>query len=150
MPVIILGIGSIIAMLQTVIPKGGSHWKSVASVTVVSIAASLVASLIWMPAIETPYLYGSYLAGTLGQLAQIAILGVALIVGLFFVSSYLNEKFFRGEMASLYLMVVMGMLVMVTSEDMITLFVGLELSSIGLYAIIGYVHPTRQSQGRCH
>ena len=146
MPVIILGIGSIITMLQTVFPTGGSQPKAVAAVTIASLVASIIACLLWMPTIETPYLYGSYLAGSLGQLAQVAILGVATVVGLFFFGSYLNDKFYRGEIASLYLMVVMGMLVMVTSEDLITLFVGLELSSIGLYAIIGYVHPTRQSQ----
>jgi NADH-quinone oxidoreductase subunit N len=37
------------------------------------------------------------------------------------------------------------MMVMVSSTDLITLFVGLELSSIGIYILVGYIFPNRAS-----
>jgi NADH-quinone oxidoreductase subunit N len=37
------------------------------------------------------------------------------------------------------------MMTLVAADDLVTVFIGLELSAIGLYAMIGYVFPTRRS-----
>ena len=42
-------------------------------------------------------------------------------------------------------MVLLGMLVMISSFDLITIYVGLEISSIGIYALVGYINPSRAS-----
>ncbi len=145
LPVLILCFGSIVAMLQAVFKSVGG----VGSITVVmlgSLVAALAASIFLMPGVETFYLEGAYLAGALSQFGQISILVISIVVCLLFRETFLSKAFYRGEIAALFMMVVAGMLVMVSSEDLITLFVGLELSSIGLYALVGYLHPTRRSQ----
>lgn len=145
LPVIILCVGSIVAMLQSVYRKVGSE-TSVMVVLLASLVGALVATFCSGPAVETAYLEGSYLAGTLGKFGQATILIIATVIALIYRDTFLKAKFFRGEIASLFMMIVAGMLVMVASEDMITLFVGLELSSIGLYAVVGYLNPSRRSQ----
>jgi NADH-quinone oxidoreductase subunit N len=134
-----------IHMLQAVF-KGIGGQKSIFVLLVLGLVSALVAAWTTGPQMETAFLSGSYLGGDLSRFGQIVILVIALVVTLLFHETYLGESFFRGEIASLFAMVVAGMLVMVTSEEMVTLFVGLELSSIGLYALVGYLNPTRRSQ----
>ena len=145
MPVLILCVGSIIAMLQSVFKRVGSP-TAVMVIMLASLVGAGAAAICGTPAVTTFYLEGGYLAGTLGQFGQVMIVTIAIAVALLFRETYLAVKFFRGEISSLFLMIVTGMLVMVASEDLITLFVGLELSSIGLYAVVGYLNPTRRSQ----
>jgi NADH-quinone oxidoreductase subunit N len=144
-PVLILSVGSMLAMLQAVF-KPVKQPTAVLVVQAVTLLLALVASLLGTPAVETSYLEGTYLAGSLAQFGQVTILVIAMIVALLFRETFNAARFFRGEISALFLMIVCGMLVMVSSEDLITLFVGLELSTIGLYAVVGYLNPTRRSQ----
>lgn len=145
LPVLLLAAGSIVAMLQAVFKKIGSE-NAVFGFQIATLIAALVAAIMAPVSVETAYLAGNFLAGEISQFGQVTIIVVASILSLMFKDTWLKSKFFRGEISALWLMVICGMLVMVSSEDMITLFVGLELSSIGLYAILGYVEPTRRSQ----
>jgi len=145
LPVLILCVTCIVAMLQSVF-KPISSPNAVFAVMIAALTAALVAVFVGTPAVETTYLAGSYLAGELGKFGQATILVIAAVVCVMHRDTFLKAKFFRGEISSLFQMVVAGMLIMVASEDLITVFVGLELSSIGLYAIVGYLNPSRRSQ----
>jgi NADH-quinone oxidoreductase subunit N len=92
------------------------------------------------------FLTGGYLGGRLGDFGQAMILLVALTVSVLMKDSYMGDKFNRGEIVAMFHMVLAGMLTMVSTDDLITLFVGLELASIGVYALIGYTRPTKLSQ----
>ena len=144
-PILILCVGAIIAMLQSVY-KSANKPAAVLIVVAASLLGSMVASFVGTPLVETSFLEGTFIAGSLAQFGQVTILVIALVVAMLFRETYNAARFFRGEIAALYLMIVCGMLVMVSSEDLITLFVGLELSSIGLYAVVGYLNPSRRSQ----
>ena len=144
MPVLILCVGAIVAMLQRVFPAVGSM-NACYGVLVGSLVGALASVVVLHPEPYT-FLSGSLLASSLVQFGQATILIIALVVSLLFKETFLAKQFIRSEIISLFLMTLAGMLVMVGSEDLITLFIGLELSSIGLYAIVGYVHPTRRSQ----
>jgi NADH-quinone oxidoreductase subunit N len=144
-PILILCVVSIIHMLQAVF-KSFSGERAVFSLLLTGLLVAIISACMTGPKVETAYLDGSYLGGDLSRFGQIVILGLATVVTLLFHETYLKSHFFRGEIASLFAMIVAGMLVMVTSEEMVTLFVGLELSSIGLYAVVGYLNPTRRSQ----
>jgi NADH-quinone oxidoreductase subunit N len=145
LPVLILCGGGLVAMMQAVFKRIGGE-NAVFGVLIVSLLGSLVACFgISMPD-EVSYLNGAYLAGELSRFGQGLILVIATVVAIAYRDTFLKAEFFRGEIAALYLMIVAGMLVMVASDDMVTLFTGLELSSIGLYAVVGYLNPSRRSQ----
>lgn len=144
-PILILCIVSILHMLQAVFKSFGGE-RAVFSLLLLGLMAAVATAWTLGPQVETSYLSGSYLGGDLSRFGQLVILGLALVVTLLFHETHLKKDFFRGEIASLFAMIVAGMLVMVTSEEMVTLFVGLELSSIGLYAVVGYLKPSRRSQ----
>ena len=92
------------------------------------------------------YLSGGFTAGRLGFFGQGLIVLSALVVSLLMGESYMGGRFFRGEIVALFHMVISGMLTMVATDDLVTLFVGLEMASIGVYALIGYTKPTKLSQ----
>lgn len=145
LPILVLSVASLITMLQGVFPRFGSKLA-----VQISIFLSLVlaAVSIWVNrgSAETAFLYGSYITGNLTTIGQLLVVSIALLICLVFCDHHLSNRFFSGEVSSIFLLILIGMLTLAASEDFITLFVGLELSSIGLYAIVGYLHPTRRSQ----
>jgi NADH-quinone oxidoreductase subunit N len=145
LPVIILCLGGILAMLQSVFKRVGGE-NAIFGVMTVTLLAALASVFLGAPAVETSYLDGAYLAGELGRFGQATILVIATVLTVIYRDTFLKAKFYRGEIAALFLIIVAGMNVMVASDDLVTLFVGLELSSIGLYAVVGYLNPSRRSQ----
>lgn len=145
LPVLIVCTAALVAMLQSVF-RALSQPKVVFATAALGISAAILLALIGRPATETAYLSGSYLSGNLTSFGQTLILCIALLVTMLFRDHFHADRFFRGEIIALFLMVIAGMLTMVASEDLVTLFVGLELSSIGLYALVGYLQPSRRSQ----
>lgn len=145
MPVLVLCFGALMAMMQAVIPSISSP-RAVMGAQFVFLVIALGSAVGVQADQGADFLDGALLAGELGQFGQVFILIVGIVVAALFSDSFLKDKFFRGEISCLYLMSLAGMLVLVASDDLITMFVGIELSSIALYALVGYVNPSRRSQ----
>ncbi len=147
-PIIFLCISGVSALLMSVSKKCNGP-KTLHLFNTVCLGISLVA-LIRQYAIagaaNQVFLSGGFMAGRFGFFGQGLIVGIALVVSLLMFSSHIKEKFFRGEIVALFHMVLAGMLTMVATDDFVTLFIGLELASIGIYALIGYVQPSKLSQ----
>jgi len=143
-PVLILVAGSMIALLQGV-STGYSSRRAIETVAWITTFAAIVAAAA-MPTEHADYLAGGLLSGTLARVGQLAILMISAAVMMMMREHHTAQSFFRGEVISIFLMLISGMLVLVSSDDLVTLFVGLELASIGLYVILGYVQPNRRSQ----
>ncbi len=91
------------------------------------------------------FLGGALILDHLSFLTMGMILVLALIFSVVLYETYPKERFFRPEIAALFQMTVLGMCLFVTSHDWVSIFVGLEMSSIGFYALVGYINPTRES-----
>lgn len=143
-PIFILAIGAMISMLQSVSKTMGKPGP-VKVVLLASLILALVASAFGFGQEPVDYLQGSYMAEALSRFGFLTIISIALVVALLFSGTYLKERFFRGEIASLFQLVTLGALVLVAADEMVSLFVGLEIASIGIYALVGYVQPTQRS-----
>jgi NADH-quinone oxidoreductase subunit N len=79
---------------------------------------------------------GSFLADALSDYAKLGmILGVALV--LIYGRSYAKARgLFRGELFTLSLFSLLGMMVMASAVNFLTLYVGLELMSLSIYAMV--------------
>lgn len=78
----------------------------------------------------------SFVRDTFGDLLKIFVVITSLGVFLF-AKEYLREhNFFSGEFFTLGLFGILGMFVMVSSYNFITLFIGLEIMSLVIYAMI--------------
>jgi len=143
-PVLILGIAALIALMQGVFPKIGSV-RACQTLLNVALAAAIAVTVTIVKSNANSYLGGSYSIESISLLGQTLILALALITSFLFGATHLKRAFFRGEITSLFLMIVLGMLVLVSANELISLFIGLELASIGLYALVGYIKPSRKS-----
>lgn len=137
-PISILTGGAILTLLIGLVGSAGFRKVAVP----VTALASLIAALVWLvshwtaasgsgTAIISDALQIDTLTVTLGSICLIGAI-VAVIVSL-----RSESELGSGEFHSLMLFSVTGMLVLIAADDLVTLFIGMELLSIPLYVMSG-------------
>jgi NADH-quinone oxidoreductase subunit N len=88
---------------------------------------------------------GSYVADTFGAYAKM-IIALTAIASLLLSVDYLAEKKLeRPEFPILALLSALGMFIMVSSHDMIALYIGVEMQSLCLYVLAAYARDDAKS-----
>ena len=79
---------------------------------------------------------GTFVLDTMGSTFKVFIMGFA-IIALVYTRNYLKaHELLRNEYFILALMSILGMMVMVSGHSLLTLYMGLEIMSLSLYALI--------------
>jgi len=78
----------------------------------------------------------SFVRDSMADILKLFILLISLGIFLFSKEYLLQHKFFTGEYFILGLFGVLGMLVMVSGNNFITLYLGLEIAALSMYAMI--------------
>jgi NADH-quinone oxidoreductase subunit N len=137
--------GLVVLLAQAFIPKGKASPSSALSL------AGLAAALgsVWLLANGAGR--GSVLAGAVAA-DDFSLFFHALILGVAVVTVLLSAPYLRangmerGEYYALLLFSVVGMLGLVSSLELVSIFVGLEIMSIALYAMAGMNRARPESQ----
>jgi len=79
---------------------------------------------------------GSFVRDSFADVLKLFTIIVSLGVFLFSREYLLQHKFYTGEFFILGLFGVLGMFVMISANNMITMFIGLEIMSLAMYAMI--------------
>jgi NADH-quinone oxidoreductase subunit N len=81
---------------------------------------------------------GSFVDDAMADVLKLMIyLGTSLIF--VYTRQYIQDRnMFRGEFYALVLFAVVGMLIMVSGQNMLTLYIGLELLSLSMYALVAF------------
>ena len=88
-------------------------------------------------------LSGTYIRDPLADALKVAICVVAAIA-LVYAKDYLRERgLFKGEFFVLGLFAVLGMMIMVSANGFLTMYLGLELLSLSLYAMVAFNRDSR-------
>jgi NADH-quinone oxidoreductase subunit N len=83
-------------------------------------------------------LHGAYVRDAMGDVLKIALL-LAAFVGFVYAKDYLRaRKLFRGEYYVLGLFATLGMMVMVSANSFLIVYLGLELLALCLYALVAF------------
>jgi NADH-quinone oxidoreductase subunit N len=117
-----------------------SYW-----LTQATLLAAWIATFILQPDGRDLAFNGLYVADTL---ASILKLFLYVIVAAVFVYSrqYLKDRsLFRGEFYVLGLFSMLGMMVMVSAHSFLTIYLGLELMSLSLYAMVAFDRDSAQA-----
>lgn len=148
-PSLILMIGSMVLLLAGVSGLG-KQVKAMAGLNMLFLLASLVmlffVNFSDASNLRSEFLAGGYVFDDFSFFGQTAILLTTIVICLLLQTNYVASYFFRGDILAIFQMVLAGMLVLVSTDELITFFVALEIASIGLYALAGYTRPTRLSQ----
>ena len=134
LPEIVLGCSGLALLLMGVIPRKEQFFP--VSMGVIG-ALVLTAALVLGQSEGTAFL-GQYVSDAFSRFAKVLILlgaAVGLVLALDF-----NEKagLARFEYSILMLFATLGMLVMVSANDLMSLYIGLELLSLSLYVIAAF------------
>ena len=144
LPILALLAGSLLLLLCAV-SKMLRHPAIIFICTLAFIIAALVSCLL-LPQPDYQVFAGAYVVDGIARLGQILVLTIALCILWFSKESHLQAQFCRGDVCSIFLITLSGMMVMVSSHNLLTIFVGLEIFSLGTYALIGYIKPTQAAQ----
>jgi NADH-quinone oxidoreductase subunit N len=82
----------------------------------------------------------TYIRDPMSDVLKIAILIVSMGMFVYAKQFLVNRGLFRGEFMMLTLFAVLGMLIMVSSNGFLTLYLGLELLSLSMYALVAFDH----------
>jgi NADH-quinone oxidoreductase subunit N len=131
---VLLALASFILIADTVWSKkhpNATYWASQISLVIVGV-------LILMSFTTETHVtfHESFIRDAFGDALKLFILLVSIGVFLFSRDYMRMNNFYKGEFFTLGLFAILGMFVMVSSYNFITLFVGLEIMSLAMYAMI--------------
>ncbi len=110
-----------------------TFWASLASLAIV--AWSLLATA---PDTRTIIFDGSYVSDALSQVLKLMAVGV-VAVGFLYARDYLRQnELMKGEYYLLGLFGLIGMMVMISANSLLTMYLGLETLSLSLYALVAF------------
>lgn len=88
---------------------------------------------------------GFYTIDNYGTFFKVLILMISLLVSLISMSYVKREEIVACEYYALLLFGVLGMMIMVSSNNFVTIFIGLELMSISIYVLCGLLSGSARS-----
>ncbi len=136
LPELFLAVAGLILLMLGVF-KGNSGTRLVLFLTVACFGLAFVIVAVSMGRSETA-LGGLFIADAFGDFMKLLVLagsGVTLIMAMRYIE---REEMARFEYPVLVLFATLGMLLMISANDMMSLYLGLELQSLSLYVVAAF------------
>ena len=144
--IFILVLGLFAIVMDLILPRHESH-KSIGSVLILALTAWLLYMFTMYTGPFDPTSGGvfadRYFSGSLYMVDNYALFFkqlfiVAIIFTMLFASDYVQAVLrYKGEFYALLLMALLGMCVLASANDFLTMFMGLELMTISFYILVG-------------
>jgi NADH-quinone oxidoreductase subunit N len=137
--------GVVVLLAQAFTPRGGSAPSSALSLA--GLAGALAS--VWLLGsgrAEGAVLAGALTADGLALFLQATVLGVAIVTVLLSPGYLRANGLERGEYYALLLFSVVGMMGLVSSLELVSMFVALEIMSVALYGMAGLDRARPESQ----
>jgi NADH-quinone oxidoreductase subunit N len=108
-------------------------WLSIASLAVTAWTVLAIG-----PALPATIFDGSYVRDALSQVLKLAAIG-AVAVGFLYSRDYLKQnQLLKGEFYLLGLFGLLGMMIMISANSLLIMYLGLETLSLSLYALVAF------------
>ena len=115
-------------------------------VGIAALVASIVVSVALWGEQDNSLFNGMIKADEFAIFFKVLLAGAAILV-LLASKDYVSKfSHFQGEYYGLILLSAVGMMLMAASRDLITIYVSLELTSISLYALVGFLKDPKSSE----
>jgi NADH-quinone oxidoreductase subunit N len=131
-PEIFLAVAAMALLMLAVFRKGTGELIELLSILALAVTAGLV---IWMPAGDQAAFGGAFVVDTFARVMKVLTLfgsAVAIILSVNFLKS---QKVEHLEYPILVLLATVGMMMMISANDLVALYMGLELQSLALYVV---------------
>ncbi len=110
-----------------------------------SLLGTLIITLYVAPSEATYTFSGTYVSDPMGTLLKTSIYIITASVFLYSRSYLIDRDIFKGEYYVLGLFGVLGMMIMVSAHNFLTIYLGLELLSLSLYAMVAFHRESMQA-----
>jgi NADH-quinone oxidoreductase subunit N len=121
-------------------PSLNSFWLSVATLIIAGILAA-----IGEPAQSQIAFNGAYVSDSMSAVSKVLIAFISAAVFVYGARYNADHGYFKTEFYVLGLFGVVGMMVMASAAQLLTLYVGLELFSLSLYAMVAFFRDSRNA-----
>jgi len=143
-PEIIITVSAVLTLLLAAFGKKGGPSSMSGAIALIGTGLALVFSCsLWDNNISI--FNNFYTIDNFGTFFKVLILIVALLVTLLSLRYVEREEIVGGEYYALLLFGVLGMMIMVSSNHFVTIFIGLELMSIAIYVLCGLLNDNPRS-----
>ncbi len=134
--IFLLSMACVVLLLDLVFKDKNRFVTYISAIAVLSVTALLVLAE-FSPNKATAF-YGMYAADSLANVLKLSVL--LIMTGIFVYSrSYLQERnIFKGEFYLLSLLATLGMMIMISANTLLVVYLGLELLSLALYALVAF------------
>jgi NADH-quinone oxidoreductase subunit N len=138
----ILVAACVILVADLFIPDARRHWSYWLTQAALAVTAWIVVATVQVEVVRS--FNGMVVDDNLADLLKFfALVGVSLM--LFYGRAYLTaRRLFRGETFVLVLFALLGIMVMISAANFLTLYLGLELQSLALYALVALYRERRE------
>ncbi|MBK1656717.1 NADH-quinone oxidoreductase subunit NuoN [Paracraurococcus ruber] len=141
LPELVLAVSALVILVAGVIPKQDTFFP----VSMACIGALLLTAVLVLGQTEGTALNGHYVADAFSGFMKVLALGAAAVGILLSLDFNEKEGLARFEFPILMLLATLGMLVMISANDLLALYLGLELLSLPLYVIAAFNRDSGRS-----
>ncbi|MDR9499424.1 MAG: NADH-quinone oxidoreductase subunit NuoN [Hydrogenovibrio sp.] len=132
--IVLLTLTSLLLVADTIWSKRYEFATYYATQVILLIVGALIVTSFTTETVMT--FDGSFVRDAFADVLKLAIVVISLGMFLFSKEYLLQAKFFRGEYFTLGLFSILGMFVMVSAHNLITLYLGLEIMSLAIYTLV--------------
>jgi NADH-quinone oxidoreductase subunit N len=83
-------------------------------------------------------MYGAYVRDAMSDVLKISLLSVGIFAFIYARSYLVERSLFKGEFYTLGMLAILGMMIMVSAGGFLSLYLGLELLALSLYALVAF------------
>jgi len=136
-PELIITVLALVVLLADLVVSK-SRKVIIAWITAIGLVTSLISSLPLIGVNETTF-SGMFVCDPFALFFKIIFIAIGLITILLSIS-YINlEKIHLGEYYALLLFSILGMMVMAAANDLMIVYLGIELMALSVYALVGFL-----------
>ena len=140
--IILVAVGT---LLMVIVPLAGQRWAAIyGHISLLGLASALAAAVSAYSA-PGPAFSGMLLADGFAAFFRVLVISVGILTVLASYRFLGRESAEAGEYHALILFSVAGQCVMVTANELIMIFIGLEISSIATYVLAGYFRDDKRA-----
>ena len=135
LPEIVLAVGAMLMLMVGVGVHQSERSAMIVNGFCIAVLALAAAVVVWLPAGRTELFGGSFVVDDYARFLKLLALagsGGALMLSLDWLTSEHQQKF---EYGVLFLLSTLGMMLLISANDLIALYLGLEMMSLPLYVV---------------
>jgi NADH-quinone oxidoreductase subunit N len=140
--IVLTVVGTLLMVLESI---GGQRWSRLyGNLSLAGLGGALAAAVSAYGS-PGPAFSGMLIADGFGAFFRVLVIGVGILTVLASYRYLGREGVDTGEYHALILFSIVGQCVMVTANDLIMIFIGLEISSIASYVLAGYLRDDKRN-----